>query len=302
MPRLLAAHLSKQLSRPIIYVCPHIDDADNAVDDLQTFGTDDIQLLPAWEGEEEIADATDEIRVDRLKTVARISSLVTRVEGCAITIATSMQAICQPIPKLSAIESGSLALQTGKQTTPEDTSAWLIDNGFERTDKVDLPGQFARRGGIVDIYVPMLDSRFRGNDNAIGQSQAIRIEFFGDTIESIRTIDLDTQISTNQLSAVSIISATCGDKQGDRELFLNILPADAIVILHGIQLEVVKHTQAKRGFVLLPRRWVVERSFAWAARFRRLARDYERLAATLGAFHFLAFACLMIAQLFRFLA
>lgn len=71
---------------------------------------------------------------------------------------------------------------------------------------------------------------------------------------------------------------------------------------HGIQLEVVKHTEAKRGFVLLPRRWVVERSFAWAARFRRLARDYERLAATLGAFHFLAFACLMIAQLFRLLA
>ena len=65
---------------------------------------------------------------------------------------------------------------------------------------------------------------------------------------------------------------------------------------HGIQLEVVKHTEAKRGFVLLPRRWVVERSFAWAARFRRLARDYERLATTLGAFHFLAFACLMIAQ------
>src|SRR5271155_2506101 len=70
----------------------------------------------------------------------------------------------------------------------------------------------------------------------------------------------------------------------------------------GIHLEVVKHTQAKRGFVLLPRRWVVERSFAWAARFRRLARDYERLATTLGAFHFLAFACLMIASLFRLLA
>ncbi|MGB8029853.1 MAG: IS5 family transposase [Terracidiphilus sp.] len=71
---------------------------------------------------------------------------------------------------------------------------------------------------------------------------------------------------------------------------------------HGIQLEVVKHTQAKRSFVLLPRRWVVERSFAWAARFRRLARGYERLATTLGAFHFLAFACLMIAHLCRLLA
>jgi len=78
--------------------------------------------------------------------------------------------------------------------------------------------------------------------------------------------------------------------------------AEEAAAKHGIRLEVVKHTQAKRGFVLLPRRWVVERSFAWAARFRRLARDYERLAVTLGAFHFLAFACLMIANLFRLLA
>jgi len=71
---------------------------------------------------------------------------------------------------------------------------------------------------------------------------------------------------------------------------------------HSIELEVVKHTEAKRGFVLLPRRWVVERGFAWAARFRRLARDYERLAVILGAFHFLACACLMLATLFKMLA
>ena len=71
---------------------------------------------------------------------------------------------------------------------------------------------------------------------------------------------------------------------------------------HGVQLEVVKHTEAKRGFVLLPRRWVVERSFAWAARFRRLARDYERLAKTLAALHYLAFAILMLANLARQLA
>jgi transposase len=63
---------------------------------------------------------------------------------------------------------------------------------------------------------------------------------------------------------------------------------------HGIQLAVVKLPEAKRGFVLLPRRWVVERDFAWATRFRRLARDYERLAATLAALHFLAFVCLLL--------
>lgn len=63
---------------------------------------------------------------------------------------------------------------------------------------------------------------------------------------------------------------------------------------HGLRLEVVRHAEARRGFVLLPRRWVVERSFAWTARFRRLARDYERLPATLAGLHFLAFACLMV--------
>lgn len=67
---------------------------------------------------------------------------------------------------------------------------------------------------------------------------------------------------------------------------------------HGIQLEVVKHKEAKRGFVLLPRRWVVERSFAWSTRFRRLVRDYERLPTTLAGLHFVAFVCLMLTRLF----
>jgi transposase len=65
---------------------------------------------------------------------------------------------------------------------------------------------------------------------------------------------------------------------------------------HGIRLEVVKHEEAKRGFVLLPRRWVVERDFAWASRFRRLVKDYERLPDTLAGLHFVAFACLFLHQ------
>lgn len=63
---------------------------------------------------------------------------------------------------------------------------------------------------------------------------------------------------------------------------------------HGIRLEVVKLPQAKQGFVLLPRLWVVERSFGWMSRFRRLARDYERLAETLAGFHLIAFVLLMV--------
>ena len=66
----------------------------------------------------------------------------------------------------------------------------------------------------------------------------------------------------------------------------------------GMPLEIVKHPEAKHGFVLRPRRWVVERSLGWAARFRRLARDYERLATTLAGYHGLAFALLLLASVF----
>jgi transposase len=71
---------------------------------------------------------------------------------------------------------------------------------------------------------------------------------------------------------------------------------------HGIRLEVVKLPAATRGFVLLPRRWVVERSTAWLARFRRLARDYERLPQTLAGLHFLAFAILLLTRFVTLMA
>ena len=71
---------------------------------------------------------------------------------------------------------------------------------------------------------------------------------------------------------------------------------------HGIELEVVRLPEARKGFVLLPRRWVVERSFAWLSKFRRLARDYERLDETLAGMHWVAFVCLMLARAVPLLA
>lgn len=75
--------------------------------------------------------------------------------------------------------------------------------------------------------------------------------------------------------------------------YTGAMAAQAAAAEH-IALEVVALAQARRGFVLLPRRWVVERSFAWASRFRRLARDYERLPEVLAGLHFVAFAGLML--------
>lgn len=66
---------------------------------------------------------------------------------------------------------------------------------------------------------------------------------------------------------------------------------------NAIRLEVGKLPEAKQDFVHLPRRWMVERSFAWVTRFRRLARDYERLSETLAGLHYLAIVILMLQRL-----
>ena len=78
-------------------------------------------------------------------------------------------------------------------------------------------------------------------------------------------------------------------------------PADEATA-HGMRLAVVTLAKATHGFVLLPRRWVVDRRHAWLARFRRLARDYERVPQTLAGLHFLAFPILLLTRLVTLMA
>jgi len=230
--RLLAAHISQKLARPILYICPHIEDADKATDDLQTFGCDKVEALAAWEGEEELADATDETRAERLKLVARVSSLVSCSDSDRVIITASVQALCQPVPKPQLLQESSLRLEVNKPASPEKVVAWLVENGFERVEQIDLPGQFARRGGIIDIYAPLISSLVarRLSLGSRVTAAAVRVEFFGDSVESIRQIDLDTHRSTEQIESIGIVSVVCGSGHQQKELFTNILPGDALII------------------------------------------------------------------------
>ena len=83
----------------------------------------------------------------------------------AVIIPAPVQALCQPVPKPQALEKSSLQLATDKQLSPEQVVGWLVDNSFERVDAIDLPGQFARRGGIVDIYAPLISERTASRGN-----------------------------------------------------------------------------------------------------------------------------------------
>lgn len=120
-----------------------------------------------------------------------------------------------------------------------------------------------------------------------------------DTLGHLLAIHV-TPASTDDRAAVSTLAEAVQDATGESvdlayvdQGYTGQRPAQAAAA-HGITLEVVRLAEAKRGFVLLPRRWVVERSFGWMARFRRLARDYERLPETLAGLHIVAFVILLL--------
>jgi transposase len=122
--------------------------------------------------------------------------------------------------------------------------------------------------------------------DTLGHLLALRVSpASGDDRQEVRKLSEEIQRATGEKVELAYVDQ---GYTGER--------ASGFAAAHGIRLEVVKHEEAKRGFVLLPRRWVVERDFAWSSRFRRLVKDYERLPETVAGLHFVAFACLFLQQ------
>src|SRR5262245_62548623 len=109
-------------------------------------------------------------------------------------VATTTQALIQPVPERAALEANRRVIEPGTAVDPEELSVWLVDRGYRRTEAVELPGEFSRRGGILDAYPPDADAPYR-------------LEFFGDEVESVRQFAPNTQrslgaVETAELTAV----------------------------------------------------------------------------------------------------
>ncbi len=178
--------------------------------------------------------------------------------GCFETMAHDLRAVVRLLQERA--EKPSAVILDGRtlQSSPESGSRAGYD-GYKR-----------RKGSKVHVAVDTL-----GNLLALTVTPASEQER-----AQVGELAAQVQAATGQSVELAYVDQGDTGKQA----------AEAAAV-HGIHLEVVKLASAKRGIVLLPRRWVVERSFAWLARFRRLSRDYERLATTLVGLHWLAFAC-----------
>src|SRR5487761_817230 len=166
------------------------------------------------------------------------------------------------------------------QPTAMIVDSRTIQSTPESGARAGYDGAKRRKGSKVHAAVDTLGHLLALHVTAASEQDRAQVELLAEQVQ---------QITGNHVELAYVDQGYTGEA------------AQKAAAAHGIQLEVVKHTEAKRGFVLLPRRWVVERSFAWTARFRRLARDYERLSQTLAGIHYFAFTWIMLAQLFKLL-
>ena len=226
---MLAVHLRQTLNRPILYISPHIDDADNVADDLHVFAGQYIATFPVWEGRPEADSAADEIGAQRLRLALWLERMRDGGKTEPFLLSTCIQALNQPIPRVETLRQQALSLAVGQTLEPELVAGWLANQGFEHTDSVDMPGQFAHRGGIIDIFSPVASIQSDSPDG-VTESAAVRVEFFGDQIESIRRIDLDTQRSAQTIRQVSIVAPQPKLEPEGTELLLNLLPPETLII------------------------------------------------------------------------
>jgi transposase len=176
-----------------------------------------------------------------------------------------------------------IRVAAGRNPTPSAAvfDGRTIQSTPESGGRAGYDGYKRRRGSKVHMAV-----------DTLGLLLALRVTAASDQ-ERAQVFDLAADVQTATGQSVTLAFVDQG-YTGDQPA------ADAAA--HGIRLSVVKLDEAKRGFVLLPRRWVVERSFGWLARFRRLARDYERTAGVLAGWHWVAFAGLMLHRIAPILA
>jgi transposase len=200
-------------------------------------------------------------------------------------------------------------------TVYQQTQRWLAAGVFESLvhDVRMLLREIADRAPQPSAAI--LDSRTlqsspesgaRAGYDGAKRKRGSKVHIAVDTLGQLLALVV-TPANEQDRAQVAALAAAVQDATGESvavafvdQGYTGAVAADAAAE-QGIRLEVVKLPTSKRGFVLLPRRWVVERSFAWTTRFRRLARDYERLPETLAGLHFLAFAMVLLKRFVTFM-
>ncbi len=206
-----AAAVGRVLSRPVLMVVAHLDDADEAVDELASAGVEAVRL-PALEVLPGESAVSMDLFAERLGVVRRLVA-----GGCPAVLVAPIQALMQPAPGAESLGALALSLRAGERRALGEVVRWLEQAGYQRLDAIEEPGDFAVRGGIIDVFPPGGGAAGTQHDAA---AVPVRLDFFGDELERLSEIDLDTMGSDRKLASVEIVCASLervfgGEGSGD---------------------------------------------------------------------------------------
>ncbi|MEO2034238.1 MAG: transcription-repair coupling factor [Planctomycetaceae bacterium] len=221
-----------------IVVVPGIRDIEDFADELSELQTGAVQPFAAWESLPDEHDISDNVFASRLSVLRRLTLAGTADSSSpSLAIITCVPALLQPVPSRAAIQEATREISIGDELNLELFMSWLIDRSFERVTAVELPGEFSLHGGILDIFPPT-------------ESDPIRLELFGDEVESIRSFDVESQrrisdIDSTSITATRPVKAKTSPQSSGRlpandlpaeatESLLDSLPAKTIVVFNDL--------------------------------------------------------------------
>ena len=202
---LVAAALERRCDGVVWVAAPHLADIDSLAADLSLFTEAAVETFPAWQTEEKERLVADEVFGQRLR-VLKTHADPSR-KGHPRIVVTSIHALLQPVPSRETLADATRTIAVGEVLDEQELAKWLVEHGCHNTSAVELPGEFSIRGGIIDLFAP----------DAINP---VRIELFGDEVESIRAFDITTQrsagtpLTTEQPGAIDItmLDPTASDR------------------------------------------------------------------------------------------
>lgn len=209
------------LPHPVVIMADTLDDAGYLYQDLsRLIGEQAVAMLPsAYKRDIKYGRVDPPSQIMRIETLNRLGDPADKALRAVVTYP---EAIAEKVARKADLSAHTLRLAAGGGINLDDTRKWLIDNGFGQVDYVYEPGHFAIRGSIIDIF---------------GYSSELpyRVDLFGDEIESIRTFNIETQLSERKLDSISVTANVATDSDSAGESLLDFVASDTLLCVRSEQ-------------------------------------------------------------------
>lgn len=212
-------HYYNEKNNTILIVTPEIEKATAIASDLQEMGATEVFLFPPTR-----IKPYDKEKISDLSTLVQRSEVLEKMnDGKASLIVATADAIAEKLVPARQFYNDSIALKKGDQRAPETVTSQLTDQGYSAVRFVDEPGEYALRGGILDVFP------FSGE-------YPVRIEFFGDEIDSIREFDPDSQRSIAFLHETRLVPNATLSSESNKESILSYMPDHCLIAIENSDL------------------------------------------------------------------